>query len=73
MPKRVRVDQLYHSQRFWIASPERTWVRIQECDVDRGCAIAPEAQRTTPDARPYQGLFVGRAQIVPPQMLVVPL
>lgn len=73
MPTRKRVDQLHHAQRFYITSPERPWIRLVEYDIERGCAVAPEVQRTTPDARPYYGLYIGRAEIIGPETMVVPL
>jgi len=73
MPTRKRVDELHHAQRFYIVSPDRTWVRVNEADVTRGCAIAIEVQRTTRDSRHYHGLFIGQVHIVRPETMIVPL
>lgn len=73
MPTRKRVDELHHAQRFYIVSPDRTWVRVTENDIERGCAVAYEVQRNTPDSRSYYGLHIGRTHIVKPEMMVVPL
>ena len=70
---RKPVNTLAHAQRFWMSDSERTWVRITEADVERGCAVAPEVSRTTPDARQYYGLSIGRVHIILPETPVVPL
>jgi hypothetical protein len=79
MPRRKRIDQLHHAQRFYITDSELPWIRVTEHDINREfgtsltCAAAPEVQRTTPEATPYYGLYIGRVQFVKPEMMVVPL
>jgi len=73
MPSRVRVFELHHAQRFYMTSPDRIWVRINEADVERGCAVALEVQKTTKDSRFYHGLFIGQVHIIQPETQVVPL
>jgi hypothetical protein len=73
MPTRKRVDELHHAQRFYIVSPDRTWVRATESDNELGCAIAWEVRPGTPGSQPYYGLFIGRTHFVKPETMIVPL